>query len=253
MFLFMFTDVNINKNIKLFSQTLLNLPCTFVPTQPSVRRELLSQLTFQSFPAVGQAQPTVTSGLSNTEQVASPLMYVLPSQISHAICCPPDEQLSTSVLEVDLSSRDCDQSHSCDVSMNCSHLTVASTDTVTYDNNHSNNLLSPVVPQSYLVDRREQLSRKYFYINLTILILSSYPFTYPSGSYNYNSITICKQISTPPQPYQKIPHIYFLRSCPLPNLISFLSPITIQFVFDVFVLYVLCNFYCTALLCYLVL
>ena len=46
---------------------------------------------------------------------------------------------------------------------------------------------------------------------------------------------------------------YFLRSCPLPNLISILSPITIQFVFDVFVLYVLCNFYCTALLCYLVL
>ena len=94
---------------------------------------------------------------------------------------------------------------------------------------------------------------KFFYINLTILILSSYPFTYSSGSYNYNSITICKHISTPPQPYQKIPHIYFLRSCPLPNLISILSPITIQFVFDVFVLYVLCNFYCTALLCYLVL
>ena len=41
----------------------------------------------------------------------------------------------------------------------------------------------------------------FFYINLTILILSSYPFTYPSGSYTYNSITICKQISTPPQPY----------------------------------------------------
>ena len=64
------TDVNINKNIGLFLQTLLNLSCTFVPTQPSVRRELLSQLTFQSFPAVGQAQPTVTSWLSNTEQVA---------------------------------------------------------------------------------------------------------------------------------------------------------------------------------------
>jgi len=68
----------------------------------------------------------------------------------------------------------------------------------------------------------------FFYISLTILILSSYPFTYPSGSYNYNSIKICKQISTPPQPYQKISHIYFLRSCPLPNLISILSPITIQ-------------------------
>jgi len=49
--------------------------------------------------------------------------------------------------------------------------------------------------------------------------------------------------------------IYFLRSCPLPNLISILSAITIQFVFNVFVLYVLCNFYCrpTAVLCYLVL
>jgi len=99
----------------------------------------------------------------------------------------------------------------------------------------------------------ENSSLASFYINLTILILSSYPFTYPSGSYNYNSITICKQISTPTQPYQKIPHIYFLRSCPLPNLISILSLITIQFVFDVFVLYVLCNFYCTALLWYLVL
>jgi len=72
-------------------------------------------------------------------------------------------------------------------------------------------------------------------------------------SWDLYDLQICKQISTPPQPYQKIPHIYFLRSCPLPNLISILSPITIQFVFDVFVLYVLYNFYCTALLCYLVL
>ena len=30
------------------------------------------------------------------------------------------------------------------------------------------------------------------------------------ATYNYNSIKICKQISTPPQPYQKIPDIYFL-------------------------------------------
>ena len=101
---------------------------------------------------------------------------------------------------------------------------------------YTNALYCASIPS--LVDRREQLSRKFFYINLTILILSSYPFTYPSGSYNYNSIKICKQIFTPPQPYQKIPHIYFLRSCPLPNVISVLSPITIQFVFDVFVLYV---------------
>jgi len=121
----------------------------------------------------------------------------------------------------------------------------------TYANDmpYTNALYCASIPS--LVDRREQLSRKFFYINLTILILSSYPFTYPSGSYNYNSIKICKQISTPPQPYQKIPHIFFLRPCPLPNFISILSPITIQFVFDVFALYVLCNFYCTALLCYL--
>ena len=79
-----------------------------------------------------------------------------------------------------------------------------------------------------LVDRREQLSRKFF----TSLLQpsSSYPFTYYSGSYNYNSIKICKQISTPPQPYQKIPDIYFLRSCTLTNFISIPSPITIQFV-----------------------
>ena len=36
------------------------------------------------------------------------------------------------------------------------------------------------------------------------------------------------------------------------GIISVLRKI-FQFVFDVFVLYVLCNFYCTALLCYLVL
>ena len=88
------------------------------------------------------------------------------------------------------------------------------------------------------------------YINLTTLILSSYPFTYSSGSYNYNSIKICKQISTPPQPYQKIPDIYFLCSCSLPNFISILSPITIQFVIDVFVLYVFLYFslYCLTVL-----
>jgi len=34
------------------------------------------------------------------------------------------------------------------------------------------------------------------------------------------TIKICKQISTPPQPYQKIPDIYFLRSCSLPNFIT---------------------------------
>jgi len=45
-------------------------------------------------------------------------------------------------------------------------------------------------------------------INAT-LILSSYihAFTYFSGSYSYNPIKMCKQISTPPQPYQKIPDI----------------------------------------------
>ena len=35
------------------------------------------------------------------------------------------------------------------------------------------------------------------------------------------------------QPYQKIPDIYFLRSCSVPNFISILSPITIQFFVDV--------------------
>jgi len=82
---------------------------------------------------------------------------------------------------------------------------------------------------------------------------ASYPFTYSSGSYNYNSIKICKQISTPPQPYQKIPDIYFLRSCSLPNFISIPSPITIQFVVDVFVLYVILYLLLYCLLCYLVL
>jgi len=63
----------------------------------------------------------------------------------------------------------------------------------------------------------------------------------------------CKQISTPPKLYQKIPDIYFLCSCSLPNFISILSPITTQFVVEVFVLYAFCIFHCTALLCYLVL
>jgi len=81
--------------------------------------------------------------------------------------------------------------------------------------------------------------------------LSSYPFTYSSGSYNYNSIKICKQISTPPQPYQKIPDIYFLCSCSLPYFISILSPITTQFVVDVFVLY--CMFLYFPLYCLIVL
>ena len=91
------------------------------------------------------------------------------------------------------------------------------------------------------------------YITLTTLILPSYPFTSSSGSYNYNSIKICKQISTPPQPYQKIPDIYFLRSCTLPNFISIPSPITIEFVVDVFVLYVILYLLLYCLLCYLVL
>ena len=84
-------------------------------------------------------------------------------------------------------------------------------------------------------------------------LLPSHPFTYSSGSYNYNSIKICKQISTPHQPYQKTPDIYFLRSCTLPNFISIPSPITIQFVVDVFVLYVILYLLLYCLLCYLVL
>ena len=100
---------------------------------------------------------------------------------------------------------------------------------------------------SSLVDRREQLSRKFF----TSLVQ-------PSSCLHiflptYNSIKICKQISTPPQPYQKIPDIYFLRSCTLPNFISIPSPITIQFVVDVFVLYVILYLLLYCLLCYLVL
>jgi len=69
-----------------------------------------------------------------------------------------------------------------------------------------------------------------------------------SWDYNYidyNSINICKQISTSPQPYQKIPDIYFSCSCSLPNSIKVLSPITIQFVVDVlfylFIMVALCN------------
>ena len=71
--------------------------------------------------------------------------------------------------------------------------------------------------------------------------------------YNYNSIKICKQISTPPQPYQKIPDIYFLRSCSLRNFITIPSPITIQFVVDVFVLYAILYLLLYCLLCYFVL
>ena len=81
----------------------------------------------------------------------------------------------------------------------------------------------------------EMCCTQVLYITPTTLILPSHPLTYPSGSYNYNSIKICKQISTPSQPYQKIPDIYFLRSCSLPNFITIPSPITIQFVVDVFI------------------
>jgi len=73
-----------------------------------------------------------------------------------------------------------------------------------------------------------------------------------SNLFHYNSIKICKQISTPPQPYQKIADIYFLRCCSLPNFINILSPITIQFVV-VFVLYVVLYLLLYCLLCYLVL
>jgi len=70
---------------------------------------------------------------------------------------------------------------------------------------------------------------------------------------NYNSIKMCQQISTPPQPYQKIPDIYFLRSCSLPNFISILSPNNLLLMFLYCMLY--CIFYCIAYchLCYLVL
>ena len=54
-------------------------------------------------------------------------------------------------------------------------------------------------------------------------------------------------------PYQKIPDIYFLRSCSLPNFITIPSPINIQFVVDVFVLYVILYLLLYCLLCYLVL
>jgi len=61
-------------------------------------------------------------------------------------------------------------------------------------------------------------------------------------------------VSLTPQPYQKIPDIYFLRCCTLQNFIGIPSPITIQFVVDVFfVLYVILYFLLYCLLCYLVL
>ena len=106
---------------------------------------------------------------------------------------------------------------------------------------------------TFVSDKAQQVLSQVLYITPTTLILPSHPFTYPSGSYNYNSIKICKQISTPPQPYQKIPDIYFLRSCSLPNFITIPSPITIQFVVDVFVLYVILYLLLYCLLCYLVL
>jgi len=62
-----------------------------------------------------------------------------------------------------------------------------------------------------------------FKISLTTLVLPSYPFTYSSGSWSYNSTKICKQISSPPQLYQKIglPDILSLiRSRSLPNSIK---------------------------------
>ena len=110
----------------------------------------------------------------------------------------------------------------------------------TNDMPYINALYCACIPS--LVDPSWTALSQVLYITLTTLILPSYPFTYSSGSYNYNSIKSCKQISTPPQPYQKISDIYFLRSCSLPNFISILSPITIQFVVDVFVLYQVCYF-----------
>ena len=100
-----------------------------------------------------------------------------------------------------------------------------------------------------LVDRREQLSRKFF---TSILQPSSCLHTLLPTPRDPTITTrlICKQISTPPQPYQKIPDIYVLCSCSLPNFISIPSPITIQFVVDVFVLYVFLYFslYCLIVL-----
>jgi len=75
--------------------------------------------------------------------------------------------------------------------------------------------------------------------------------TESTDSYHENRslASYCKQISTPPQPFQKIPDIYFLCSCSLPNVTSILSPITIQFVVDVFVLYVFFVFSIVLLYC----
>jgi len=56
-----------------------------------------------------------------------------------------------------------------------------------------------------------------------------------------------------PQLIHCVPDIYFLRSCSLPNFITIPSPITIQFVVDVFVLYVILYLLLYCLLCYLVL
>jgi len=58
---------------------------------------------------------------------------------------------------------------------------------------------------------------------------------------------ICKQISSPPQPYQKIPDIYLLRSRSLPNSISVLSLIAIQYVVVLFSSFPVIIHYCVIL------
>ena len=104
--------------------------------------------------------------------------------------------------------------------------------TRTYTHTRTQHLFSSTDRANDLKQANKQLSRKFFTSLLQpsscLHILLPTP---RDPIYNYNSIKIFKQISTPPQPYQKIPDIYFLRSCSLPNFIAIPSPITIQFVY----------------------
>jgi len=92
----------------------------------------------------------------------------------------------------------------------------------------------------------------FFYINPTIIILSSYPLPTPRDPIITTRLRSANKFPRLPSRTRKY-HTFISYTLAHYQTSSILSPITIQFVFDVFVLYVLRNFYCTALLCYLVL
>ena len=104
-----------------------------------------------------------------------------------------------------------------------------------------------------LVDRREQLSLKFFTSLLQPSSCLHILLPTPLDHIITTRLRSANNFPRLPSRTRKYLTFYFLCSCSLPNFISILSPITIQFVVDVFVLHVILYLLLYCLLCYLVL